>query len=243
MQHASPTFETRPLYLQVHSRLIGFIIQGDWKPGQMIPNEVELARDFGVSVGTMRKALQTLTEQGLLKRRQGRGTYVTEVESRYGASLDNFRTTNHEPLQWRVLSVSLTSGVSTDDEAEGLECSTGEPVFRIRRVQLDEISKSTMLEQCCVTQRRFAGLDRDTDAHSLPIASLARRYGLLIAPGAERVDLIVSKPEQAKALNIAAGTALLRLMRTAKCFDGIPVDFRIAYCALKPDTVYENRIR
>ena len=65
-------FSTRPLYLQLRDALAERIAHGEWKPGTAIPNESDLAREFGVSSGTMRKALDMMEAEHLLTRRQGR---------------------------------------------------------------------------------------------------------------------------------------------------------------------------
>ncbi len=67
-----------PLYAQVKAQLIQRIQSGDWKPGELIPNEFVLAGELGVSQGTVRKALGELTADKLLLRRQGRGTFVAK---------------------------------------------------------------------------------------------------------------------------------------------------------------------
>ena len=53
-------FLTRPLYLQLRDALVERIARGQWKPGAAVPNEQDLAREFGVSPGTMRKALDLM---------------------------------------------------------------------------------------------------------------------------------------------------------------------------------------
>src|SRR5258706_2679685 len=68
----------RRLYAQVRERLIERIRSGEWKPGQLIANEFEIAAEFGVSQGTARKAIGDLASEGLVVRRQGRGTFVVE---------------------------------------------------------------------------------------------------------------------------------------------------------------------
>ena len=66
----------RPLYAKVREQLIERIRSGEWKPGQLIPNEFEVADLFGVSQGTARKAIAALAAEGLVIRQQGRGTFV-----------------------------------------------------------------------------------------------------------------------------------------------------------------------
>ena len=74
-------FSTRPLYLQVKDMLIQRIAAGAWKPGAAIPNEIELSRELGISVGTVRKALDEMESERLISRRQGRGTFVIDQTS------------------------------------------------------------------------------------------------------------------------------------------------------------------
>src|ERR687898_3589230 len=66
----------RPLYRQAKDVLVGRIAAGSWQPGQILPSEFEIAADLGVSPGTVRKALDEMTAENLLVRRQGRGTFV-----------------------------------------------------------------------------------------------------------------------------------------------------------------------
>jgi GntR family transcriptional regulator len=70
---------TQPLYLQLRDALATRMVRGEWKVGTAIPSEGDLARECGVSKGTMRKALDLLEGEGLLIRRQGRGTFVVSV--------------------------------------------------------------------------------------------------------------------------------------------------------------------
>jgi GntR family transcriptional regulator len=70
----SPTFS--PLYRQIKSLILQSLEGGEWRPGDAIPSEMELAVRFGVSQGTVRKAIDELAAENLLLRRQGKGTYV-----------------------------------------------------------------------------------------------------------------------------------------------------------------------
>src|SRR5436190_13340846 len=67
----------RPLYDQVRQRLIEGISAGEWGAGEAIPTESALAAAFGVAIGTIRKAIDSLVAERALVRRQGKGTFVT----------------------------------------------------------------------------------------------------------------------------------------------------------------------
>ena len=65
-----------PLYAQVKKRITESLVRGEWNPGEVIPSEIELAHIYDVSQGTVRKAIDELTAESILIRRQGKGTFV-----------------------------------------------------------------------------------------------------------------------------------------------------------------------
>ena len=84
MQPVNPTFS--PLYQQIKGLLLKSLQDGEWKPGELIPSETELATRYGVSQGTVRKAIDELAAENLVDRKQGRGTFVAthnEAKSEY----------------------------------------------------------------------------------------------------------------------------------------------------------------
>src|SRR5215813_8540747 len=85
-----PAFSRRPLYLQLCDLMVDRIATRAWRPGNALPNEGNLAREFGVSPGTVRKALDRLEQMRLITRRQGRGSFVCDLTS--GALVDRFAT-------------------------------------------------------------------------------------------------------------------------------------------------------
>ena len=74
-------FSIQPLYLQLRDALAERIASGEWKSGDIIPNEVDLARELGVSQGTVRRSLDLLESEHVVTRRQGRGTFVNDPGS------------------------------------------------------------------------------------------------------------------------------------------------------------------
>jgi len=126
----------RPLYAQVRELMIGRMIQGVWKPGAVLPSEFQLAEEFGVSQGTVRKALDALAAEKLVIRRQGRGTFVAEHDAE--RALFHFfhlvgTDGSHQLPGAEVL--SCRAGKASRDEAARLEMARGEPVIRVRRTR------------------------------------------------------------------------------------------------------------
>ena len=92
----------RPLYLQVRDYLAQQIARGSLKPGALLPNELQFAEQLGVSLGTLRRGLETLEKERLVTRRQGSGTYVRDHEFGAQPPVDNIRTKAGERIPFTV---------------------------------------------------------------------------------------------------------------------------------------------
>ena len=77
----APAFS--PLYQQIKGLILQGLENGEWKPGEAIPSEMELALRFRVSQGTVRKAIDELAAENLVVRRQGKGTFVATHAERH----------------------------------------------------------------------------------------------------------------------------------------------------------------
>lgn len=67
-----------PLYVQLMNEVEKSILSGAYQPGDKLMTEAEMAKTYGVSLITVRKAIGSLTEKGLVVRRQGKGTFVAK---------------------------------------------------------------------------------------------------------------------------------------------------------------------
>ena len=111
---ATPSFS--PLYQQIKALITQRLQSGEWKPGELIPSEVELAARFKVSQGTVRKAIDDLAASNLLVRRQGKGTFVAEpkitesLAQRLTGFYEDMASRGNPPVS-RVLKQQLTSAV------------------------------------------------------------------------------------------------------------------------------------
>jgi GntR family transcriptional regulator len=125
-----------PLYVQISELLHREIAAGHWVPGERLPTESQLAEDLDVAVGTLRKALKVLEDDGLLERRQGSGTYVRKPPEG-GAVYQFFRL---ELLKGGGMPRAVTQSVTlleSDEVAEqfGAEIGKGKKYWRIRRLR------------------------------------------------------------------------------------------------------------
>jgi GntR family transcriptional regulator len=145
----TPSFS--PLYLQIKSLILQSLQDGEWKPAEAIPSEMELAVRYSVSQGTVRKAIDELAQENLLIRRQGKGTFVAthsarQVQTRFlrvvpdGASTDEnnpdsdtYAENGKNILVDRTIT-ACSRERATKDIAKALRLKTGDPVVYIQRV-------------------------------------------------------------------------------------------------------------
>jgi GntR family transcriptional regulator len=224
-------FSTRPLYLQVRDDLAQRIATGEWKPGNTLPNEIELAREVGVSSGTMRKSLDLLEGEHLVTRRQGRGTFVNDPSSQHLAHrYDNIHLADDTRVVGEVRTLDMVSA-----EASGIECTRlklvrGDHVYRITRIR-SYSNKPFMFEEASLPVSLFPCLV-ETAVASHRLVDIARAYQLLLGGAEERISVEPPSRVAAEALNLASGTHVLALDRVIKTRDGRPAEWRRAECVL-----------
>jgi GntR family transcriptional regulator len=147
-------FSTRPLYLQLREALLERIAAGQWKAGNAIPNEADLAREFGVSPGTMRKALDLLEAQRVLTRRQGRGTFVNDQSSAEMAQRYNkLRGPDGRPFLGPPEVGAISTGDANESEMLRLGLDPQARVYRFRRTYYHQHRRSWWMRLRCL--RRY----------------------------------------------------------------------------------------
>ena len=112
---------TRALYIQVRDHLAHQIARGALKPGTLLPNELELADQLGVSLGTLRKGLEALEKERLITRRHGRGTFVRDHAADAAFTFDNLRTKDGEPIPSTIQFLGATIEPANPEEQKWLE--------------------------------------------------------------------------------------------------------------------------
>jgi GntR family transcriptional regulator len=219
-------FSTRPLYLQVRDALASRIAMGEWKPNAAIPNEGDLAREFGVSSGTMRKALDLMEGERLLTRRQGRGTFVNDQSSdELAVRYSNIRTADGDRITGEAEQVSITQGSANTTECGRLRLRPDDKVWRIRRVRMHK-GEPFMVEDVVMPAALFPDLDEQKELPSR-IVVLAQQYGILLGKGDERVSIGAASTEVAETLKIKPGVPILLLDRLVHDLSGRAVEWRV----------------
>jgi GntR family transcriptional regulator len=223
-----------PLYLQVCELLTRQIAVGVWKPNAALPNELELARELGVSSGTIRKAMEKLEADRLVVRRQGRGTFVVdqtrpEIASRF----DRMRQGDGEPIVWSAELLEHGSGKPSGREQRVLHLGTDDPVARKRRL-LVASDRPFAVEETCLAIGRLPGLE-GTGLGDWSLTHLAQRHGVHVAGACEEVRLTTASQEVAMLLLVEPGTVLVQLDRIICAADESPLEWRSAVCHLREE--------
>jgi GntR family transcriptional regulator len=229
---ASPVLAAdRPLYEEVRARLTEGIAEGRWKPGEAIPPEGQLAARFGVSIGTIRKAVDSLVAQGALLRRQGKGTFVTAHDGRR-LMFHFFHIVGADGSKAypEVRTVSFERGRAGAGEARALAVARDERVVRIRNLLsldgrpaiVDDITLPSALFPG-LTERIFSG--RDNTIYHL----YQSRYGINVLRTDERLRATLAAGAVASLLGLPPGSPLLDIRRVALTFRDRPVELRVSH--------------
>ena len=228
---AASRIVNRPLYLQVHDALIERIGKGDWKPGMAIPNEVELAREFGISSGTMRKALDLLETERVLSRKQGRGTFVNDHSSvSFASRFWRINTSDGTPMIGDTKTIEVVEAPASEEEGRRLCLAHPSNVYRVRRERWHG-DRPFMIEEAALPARLFPGLlERTGIEHN--VVALAQVYGILLGKAEERISIEAAPAAIADTLRVAPNVHLMLLDRLLLTLDGQPVEWRVAHCHL-----------
>src|SRR5476649_442702 len=134
MKKSATTPSFRPLYEQIKILLTQSLVAGEWKPGEAIPSEIELAARFRVSQGTVRKAIDELASEHILMRRQGKGTFVaSHNEPSYQYRFLRVTPDSGEKLYPKNLFFGLERGRASADAAHALGLKPGTPMMGFKR--------------------------------------------------------------------------------------------------------------
>jgi GntR family transcriptional regulator len=220
----------RPLYRQVKELLIKRLGDGSWSPGQLLPSELEIAAGLGVSAGTVRKALDEMSAESLVIRRQGRGTFVARHdEERILFQFFRLVSDSGERRFPESRTISIMAAKADEVAAVRLGIGLKAPVIAIERVRsLD--GRPCIHERIVLPRSLFPDIDRQKDLPNNLYALYSAQYGVTIARGTERLKAVAADARQAKLLNVKPGEPMLLIDRVALGVDGTPAEWRVSAC-------------
>ena len=228
---AGPTPAFSPLYQQIKVLILNSLQAGEWKPGELIPSEIDLAGRFRVSQGTVRKAIDELAAENLLIRRQGKGTFVAthsaqQVQYRFLRLMpDNGDLGTEGPAERQIVECKHMRAPA--DIARALALSTGDAVLQLHRVLAFQ-GTPTIVEEVWLPGDTFKGLTAERlDAYGGPMYALFEtEFGVHMVRAEEKIRAVAADEASARLLGLAQGAPLLSVERIAFTYNDVPMEMR-----------------
>jgi GntR family transcriptional regulator len=229
LSSSAPAFS--PLYQQIKGLILQGLQSGEWKPGEGIPSEMELAARYRVSQGTVRKAIDELSNNNLLVRRQGKGTFVAthaeqQVQYRFLKLMPDLGQPKRDgPAQRKIIDCKRLR--ANAEIGRALALRTGDAVLQVRRV-LSFAGAPTILEDLWLPGAPFKGLtaERLSGYHGPMYALFETEFGVRMVRAEEKIKAVVPDDAQCKLLEIKSHTPLLSVERTAYTYNDTPMELR-----------------
>jgi GntR family transcriptional regulator len=220
-----------PLYAEVKRRLTRSLSDGEWPPGRPLPSEAELARRYGVSIGTVRKGISELVTERVLVRRPGRGTFVATHDRDH--MLEKFFNIVDEQGVKEFPAVQLLGfrAIKADaGVARRLRIATGSRVFQVENL-LSLRDKPVIYDRIWISGAVMKDLDESIFRNrGRTIFGLYQsRYGVTVTRLEEWIRAAHAETKVVAALHVPSGSALLAIERVAYAYDDTPVEFRERY--------------
>jgi GntR family transcriptional regulator len=225
----APAFS--PLYQQIKSLILRSLQAGEWKPGDMIPSEFDLAARFRVSQGTVRKAIDELATDNLLVRRQGKGTFVAthaeqHIQYRFLRLLPDAGSLEAQgPAERRIIECRRLRAPA--EVARQLDLRTGDALFQVKRV-LAFSGTQAILEDIWLPGAAFKGLTLETlSGDKGPMYALFEaQFGVRMVRAVEKLKAVAADADAAALLGVDVGHPLLSVERLAYTYNDVPMELR-----------------
>lgn len=230
------------LYLQVRTRILEAIRAGEWRSGDALPPEKKLCERFGISIGTLRKAVDELAASGMLVRHQGRGTFVTRYShDRYLFFFFHLIGQDGHQEYPAVEFLRFESTKADDFAAQVLNLKRGASLWHLsNRLSLrDEV---VSIDEIFLPQSLFAKLtEKRLRARQTTLYQMYQdEFNLTVMRAEERVRAVQATDIQAKLLGIKKGSPLLQIIRIVYTVDNQVIELRYSYvqtqhCEYRPE--------
>jgi len=219
-----------PLHQQIYDLLRSKILNSAWAVGEMLPTELELMVEFGVSRVTMRQVFERLVSEGLIYRQQGRGTFIAKPTLEQGLTriisfTEDMRRRGLIP-ETNVLAAEITP--AADEVADALKIKPGDNVAFIKRLRIAN-AEPMCIEESHLPYKLCPGILK-FDFASQPLREvLEKRYAIRIVRALQKTHAVVTTTKTAKLLGVPHPSALLFIERVSFNEWDLPVEFLCLY--------------
>ncbi|MGH8296821.1 MAG: GntR family transcriptional regulator [Steroidobacteraceae bacterium] len=218
----------RPLYRQVYDIVVHRVAQGVWRPGEALPSEQSLARELGVSQGTMRKVLDALTAKKVLDRRQGKGTFIAQsTQERTQFRFFRLARPGGERLAPALATESARVRAARATERERLGLARNARVVEISRVRLIE-GTPAIREHIVLPAAMFTGIEKQMPLPNSLYTLYQSAFGVTIVATHEELTAARATAEDHTELGIDADSPILVIDRIAIGLTDRKVEWRMS---------------
>jgi GntR family transcriptional regulator len=219
-----------PLYRLAKRALLASIESGRWPAASALPNEAALAAALGISIGTLRHAVDELVAERILVRRQGRGTFVaTHTTERFVFQFFHVERSDGVREAPQVELLSFERARLDEDAAAALARPPGDAAIAIEN-RLSLQGRPVVFDRLVLPAVLFRGLTekRLRDRPSTIYHLYQTAFGITVVRATERVRAVAADRATARVLGVAPGSAVLQVRRTALAFHDKPVEWRVS---------------
>jgi GntR family transcriptional regulator len=224
---ATPAFS--PLYQQIKALITRSLQGGEWRPGEAIPSEAELALRFKVSQGTVRKAIDALADENLVVRRQGKGTFVA-THAEETTQFRFLRLMPDDEQAGRAMTrrfIDCRRQRASTDIARALDLKTGDAAVQVRRLLLFR-ERPVVLDDIWLPGHLFKGLTAERLSENRgPLYGLFEsEFGVRMIRAEEKLRAVAADETSAHWLEVPMGAPLLSVERLSLTYGDRPVELR-----------------
>jgi GntR family transcriptional regulator len=227
---ASPNY--KPLYEQIKVLITQSLIQGEWRPGDAIPSEFDLASRFKVSQGTVRKAIDALANEKILIRKQGKGTFVaTHEEEKIQLRFLRLTAEDGSKEHLKNTLLSFTRAKADKEISNCLDLKVGTAIYEIKRL-LTFSNRPLIYDHIVVPASPFKGLNgqKIIEKQGSLYSLYETQYGIRMIRAEERLKAVSADAKIARALNIKDKEPLLSIERVSFTYGDKPMEWRLGLC-------------
>jgi GntR family transcriptional regulator len=232
-----------PLHHQVYLDLRSAIDTGEWRPGDLLPPERQLAGRYGCSLITVRRALGELAREGRLERTRGRGTTVLppRIERDFGGTMSFTEEMQDRGLDPETRLIAARPESAGEVVAAALRIEPGSPTLYLERLRAAG-GEPLLLEQVHLPAELFPGLLASDLEHGSLYDLLTARYGTRIVRAREALEPVLLRAREARLLGQRPRTPALQIEGIAYGADGVPVEFARSYVRGDRTRYYIERV-
>ncbi len=206
-----------PLYYQIKELIKEKIDNGDWKSGDKIPNEIDLAKVFTVSRSTIRQAILGLVNEGVLTRKKGVGTFVSEPKFE-----GNFISLSYpEELGTKHIPINIQVIEGTSKKLKGLNLKDKEKVYEIIRLRLFN-EEPAVIERTYIPVRLASDL-LENNLEGKINELMAEKYGIKMTRYKNYIEPVLLDSYEGKLLEVEKNQPALKITKLLMSPQGEPV--------------------